>query len=97
MVSCSVGVHHTLTLTACGNCYGFGLNKFYQLGNNYPQSSTFKSQQPQLLLSNVLSYAPGGRYSLILTSDHKLFSCGRNDFVQCGVGDETLMATCDYS
>ncbi|KAL0223707.1 hypothetical protein P9112_003097 [Eukaryota sp. TZLM1-RC] len=50
-----------------------------------------------LLLSNVLSYAAGGRYSLILTSDHKLYSCGRNDFFQCGVGDETLMATCDYS
>ncbi|KAL0214390.1 hypothetical protein P9112_006574 [Eukaryota sp. TZLM1-RC] len=27
IVSCSVGVHHTLALTACGNCYGFGLNK----------------------------------------------------------------------
>ncbi|KAL0225383.1 hypothetical protein RCL1_003295 [Eukaryota sp. TZLM3-RCL] len=96
IVAVSVGVEHTLCLTSKAECYGFGLSSFRQIPLS-TSSSKFKQQEATLLATNVLSISAGGRSSLLVTFDHSVYACGRNDYGQLGVYNTSLFSTVTWN
>ena len=86
--SIGCGQYHTMIATYSGHAYGFGKNDYGQLG----LVSTECQRRPVLLDSpifedgNVLKFCCGYYHTLCLLESSHVFSFGRNDYGQLGLG-----------
>ena len=82
----SSGSNHSLFLTREGHVYSCGDNWFGQLGLGTSRSGSNKSA-PTLInsLSNVTEISSGPSYSLFLTREGHVYSCGNNWYGQLGL------------
>jgi alpha-tubulin suppressor-like RCC1 family protein len=74
----SAGYKHSLFLTSNDQVYSCGYNKWGQLGLN---SENLQKKTPILIsgFSNVTKASAGHDYSLFLTSNGRVYSCGSNN------------------
>ena len=83
------GYSHTMYLTTDGKVYACGSNSSGQLGTGdnityyYPIQITSLNS---LIIKDITSF---DSHSLFLTNDGKVYSCGKNDNGQLGLGDYT--------
>ncbi|MCF7826663.1 MAG: choice-of-anchor D domain-containing protein [Candidatus Marinimicrobia bacterium] len=92
----SAGSNYALALTTDGKLYTWGRNNEGQLGNGSTDSSSVPVEVDMngaLAGKTVQAIAAGGQHALILTTDNKLFSWGRNDQGQLGDASEVSSAT----
>ncbi len=77
-----------MALTEDGALYGWGLNGSLQLGYTASDGSVPQSlATPTLLMeTGVQDISLGSSYACILKTDGSLWTCGRNDLCQLGVG-----------
>lgn len=82
-----VGRIHTVLATSHGRCYTWGKNTDYQLGSEYENDtmSVFRVLKGEEKLRYI---AAGEDFSHILTRDGTVFSFGRNDSGQLGLGHD---------
>ncbi|GAB2218596.1 hypothetical protein Droror1_Dr00001822 [Drosera rotundifolia] len=83
----SGGWRHTMALTSDGKLYGWGWNKFGQVGvgDNVDRCSPVQVMFPHN--QNVVQICCGWRHSLAITERHNVFSWGRGTNGQLGLGD----------
>ncbi|KAI0496120.1 hypothetical protein KFK09_022427 [Dendrobium nobile] len=83
----SGGWRHTMALTSDGRLYGWGWNKFGQLGvgDNVDHCSPVQVKFPQD--QKVIQTSCGWRHTLALTESKNVFSWGRGTNGQLGHGD----------
>ena len=83
------GNAHTFILKNDGSIWGCGFNANGRLGlNDTTNRSTF-TQVTTNIDNDVKQIACGAYYTFILKNDGSLWSCGRNDYGQLGLGDNT--------
>jgi RCC1 and BTB domain-containing protein len=85
-VDVACGYDHTIALTDDGKVYSMGRNTHFQLGN-----SKTTSQQPHVIqaLENfkIKSIACGSNFTMVLSSDGKVYGFGQNSNGQLGFRD----------
>jgi alpha-tubulin suppressor-like RCC1 family protein len=88
----SAGYKHSLFLTSNDQVYSCGYNKWGQLGLN---SENLQKKTPILIsgFSNVTKASAGHDYSLFLTSNGRVYSCGSNNRGQLGLGNTDKQIT----
>jgi alpha-tubulin suppressor-like RCC1 family protein len=92
VIAVSGGGAHTLTLLGDGTVLASGSNSAGQLGNGAPGGD---ETAPVLVegLTDAVAVAAGGRHSLALRRDGRVYAWGSNEFGQLGDGtDETHAA-----
>ena len=86
------GMYHTIFLTDDGKVYRFGHNEEGQLGLGhyiYPQTTPdYLTFFNPLIIKQI---SCGMYHTIFLTDDGKVYSCGRNDNGQLGIGDTTVV------
>ncbi|EAR94877.2 chromosome condensation regulator RCC1 repeat protein (macronuclear) [Tetrahymena thermophila SB210] len=95
--SVSCGSHHSILLTQDGYAYSIGSNIYGQLGAdtnqiNYSYTPTLIQKLQDYIITKVVS---GAYHNIALTNENQLFSWGRNNEGQLGLGN--LQAQCLYS
>ena len=86
IIQISTGKLHTLALTKNGEIYAFGNNDYGQLGlghNIIQIMSILVTEAP----NNIIQTAIGSNHSLCLTNDGHIYSFGKNENGQLGLGD----------
>lgn len=85
----SGGWRHTMALTSDGNLYGWGWNKFGQVGvgDNVDHCSPAQVRFPDD--QKVIQVSCGWRHTLAVTESHNVFSWGRGTNGQLGDGEST--------
>ncbi|CAB4378260.1 unnamed protein product [Rhizophagus irregularis] len=87
VINVACGQNHTVVLTSDGELYTFGLNKYGQLGYDFPNKIKF-SDIPKKIdhesIGKVKSIHCGWNNTIIICDDDKLLIWGRNDHGQCG-------------
>ncbi|KAJ4964842.1 hypothetical protein NE237_016691 [Protea cynaroides] len=83
----SGGWRHTMAVTSDGRLYGWGWNKFGQVGvgDNVDRCSPVQVKFPQE--QKVVQISCGWRHTLAVTEKHNVFSWGRSTNGQLGHGD----------
>jgi len=92
IVSTAVGNNHTVALTADGLLYSWGLGTNGQIGNGTTMNSALPvavDMTGVLAGKTITSIAAGGDYSVVRTSDGKVFGWGTNTSGQLGNGTNT--------
>lgn len=85
------GTHHTLALTSNPHTplFGWGWGKYGQLGTSSTASCYAPTPIPVTALlegSSIVDISAGYSHSALVTSTGKLFTTGRNDMGQLGLG-----------
>uniref|UniRef100_A0A2P2M5Y6 UV resistance locus 8 protein n=1 Tax=Rhizophora mucronata TaxID=61149 RepID=A0A2P2M5Y6_RHIMU len=85
----SGGWRHSMALTSSGKLYGWGWNKFGQVGvgNNVDHCSPVQVQFPNE--QKVVQVSCGWRHTLAVTEQQNVFSWGRGTNGQLGQGEST--------
>lgn len=85
IVQISAGYHHSLVLTDDGKVYGFGFNKFGQLGlgDNDNRSSPVLNH----VLNNIIQICAGFNHSLALMNNGQVYGFGNNKHGQVSSGN----------
>ncbi|TMW60609.1 hypothetical protein Poli38472_000651 [Pythium oligandrum] len=82
----AVSYHHSAVVTESGELYTFGMNDCGQLGLDHTQHVA----TPQLVKSldgyEVSMVSCGLYHTVVCTAGGELFSCGKNDYGQLGLG-----------
>jgi len=88
VVAIAAAFYHSLFLKSDGSLWGMGENYYGELGGgNFTTNYPYGTNQPeQIVASNVIAIAAGGRHSLFLKSDGSLWAMGLNNFGQLGDG-----------
>lgn len=81
------GANHSFAVTKSGAVFGFGKNLFGQLGLNDTLSRQFPTQLKTLRSIGVRYIAAGDDFSVFLTRDGGVFTCGLGTFGQLGHGN----------
>ncbi|XP_063703150.1 probable E3 ubiquitin-protein ligase HERC4 isoform X2 [Culicoides brevitarsis] len=81
------GANHSFAVTKSGAVFGFGKNLFGQLGLNDTVSRQFPTQLKTLRSIGVCYIAAGDDFSVFLTRDGGVFTCGLGTFGQLGHGN----------
>ena len=87
LVDIACGFEHCIGLTATGECYGWGVNRYGQLGIGSYDSPKLPEKITEFIDKTVVQICCGAYHSLALTSDGEVFSWGHNTFAQ--LGDKT--------
>ncbi len=85
-VALGVGSQHALVVTADGGVWSLGDNTWGQLGPRTVSSGDATLPAQIQGLSNIVSAAAGGGHSVALDSEGNVWTWGRNDHGQLGVG-----------
>jgi hypothetical protein len=90
VVQIAAGGLHSLALTASGQLYSFGYNRYGQLGRPANSGTSEPTPLPGLVAlpgatGRVVQIAAGENSSLALTASGQLFSFGENTFGQLGI------------
>jgi len=85
----AMGSEHYLVLTQEGRLYGWGGNRFGQVGDG----TTASSYAPIFIMDDVIYIAAGHQHSLAITSGGTLYAWGNNQFGRLGTGDTNLRNT----
>jgi hypothetical protein len=81
----SCGAKHTLVLTSSGNIYGWGWNKFGQIGyGSHCEYQLIPFKMNGLISEKFKAISCGAYHSMALTKDGRVFCCGYNAFGQLG-------------
>jgi hypothetical protein len=89
VVKIAAGAAHSLALTATGQLYAFGDNRYGQLGNATNDGVDAANPRPTLVSlpassGQVMQIAAGAAYSLALTDTGRLYAFGANRYGQLG-------------
>ena len=87
VVSVMVGDFTSIVLTSDNNLYTWGYNRFGELGNGSTSDSAYPvavNMSGSLYGKTVVEMGIGRESCLVLTSDGKLYTWGRNDYGQLG-------------
>uniref|UniRef100_A0A8C4Y2T0 HECT domain-containing protein n=2 Tax=Gopherus evgoodei TaxID=1825980 RepID=A0A8C4Y2T0_9SAUR len=88
IVQIACGDHHSMALSKGGELFTWGQNSHGQLGVGNQIAFTDKPQLVQELRGIPLAQiATGGTHSLVLSLSGAVYSWGKNDFGQLGLGD----------
>ena len=87
LVDITAGFEHCIGLTASGQCYAWGQNKYGQLGIVSHEMAEMPQKIEELSDKKVIKISCGAYHSMALTSDGEVFSWGHNTFAQ--LGDKT--------
>ncbi|XP_032623522.1 E3 ISG15--protein ligase HERC5-like isoform X2 [Chelonoidis abingdonii] len=88
IVQIACGDHHSMALSKGGELFIWGQNSHGQLGVGNQIAFTDKPQLVQELRGIPLAQiAAGGMHSLVLSLSGAVYSWGKNDFGQLGLGD----------
>ncbi|KAL1660141.1 regulator of chromosome condensation 1/beta-lactamase-inhibitor protein II [Schizophyllum commune] len=91
------GMYHSFAVTEKGDVYGWGLNTMGQTGTGYyrPSDSEVVLPKPVIGLhpddldgARVIKIVGGEHHTLFLTSDGRVFACGRSNVGQLGLPDD---------
>mmetsp|Transcript_40878 Transcript_40878/g.102283 ORF Transcript_40878/g.102283 Transcript_40878/m.102283 type:complete len:457 (+) Transcript_40878:107-1477(+) len=88
VVKASCGKNHTLILTSGGEVWSCGGNQFGQLGIGKTSEHVEKVTLLPSLGSKVVDIAAGQEFSMLLTEDSKVFSCGHPEYGVLGHGTD---------
>lgn len=83
------GGYHTIVITKSGAVFGWGKNTFGQLGLNDTQNRSLPCQLRTLRNAKVCYAACGEEFSVFLTMDGGVFTCGAGMYGQLGHGGNT--------
>lgn len=82
------GSFHNFALTREGQVYGWGFNNYGQLGTGDMNNRLNPELvQPLAELGVIVSIAPGQTHTIVLTDKGKVYSFGRGEYGQLGLGD----------
>lgn len=91
------GNAHAMVLTNDGALYSFGSNTKGQLGDQTLMSrdvpvkvKTGAQNDPSGFLVNIVGIARGDHWTYAIDNQNKLYSWGRNDYGQLGLGNKTI-------
>ena len=87
IVKVSAGYQHSLFLTSDGEVFASGRVGNYAFGEVALELVTYKAcitQITKVHVSNISDISAGQNHTLFLNEEGKLFSCGKNEFGQCG-------------
>lgn len=87
----AVSYHHSAVVTDAGELYTFGMNDCGQLGLDHTQHQSIPQQVKSLDGHEVTMVSCGLYHTMICTSIGELFSCGKNDYGQLGLGHSRLI------
>ncbi len=90
-VACGGG--HTVFLTNDGKVFSCGLNNYGQLGLGNTTSQNTPQQILALNSLTISAIACGGRHTIFLTNDGKVYCCGANFNGELGLGNTTNHST----
>ncbi|KAJ7597430.1 RCC1/BLIP-II [Mycena floridula] len=91
------GIYHSFAVDDSGVVWGWGLNSMGQTGTGYSDEDAFVPQPAQVIglsqkelggKTKVVSIAGGEHHTLFLTSDGKVYACGRSNAGQLGLADD---------
>ncbi|KAJ3873645.1 RCC1/BLIP-II [Lentinula edodes] len=99
VTSIACGDNHIVVLTTHGNVYTWGMSEDGRLGRRVLARHKFDATVPQkvvlgrrnrkaVYLDRVVSIAGGEHHTLFLTSQGKVYACGRCDDGQLGLADD---------
>lgn len=89
----AAGSTHSLAATASGKVYAWGDNQYGQLGNLASGAKVLTPVEiPALAGKNVVQLAAGDGFSVALTANGDVYTWGRNDAGQLGLGNTTRMS-----
>ena len=87
VVSIACGSAHCLALSATGQVFSWGRNKYGNLGLGH----TREAKGPHIISSlsgvRIVKVSCGSSHSAVLSSTHRVFLFGQNSFGQCGQED----------
>lgn len=89
-VSVSCGEKHTLILTEDGEVLSFGVGEYGRLGTGSTSDATTPVSIEALLEEDIVQIAVGASHSLALTRSGSIYTWGRNDMGQLGLGDSYM-------
>lgn len=90
VINISCGEAHSLALTNFGQIYAFGINYHGGLGLNDNDPRNVPTPIPAIN-TDIISISCGNYHSLVLTAFGYVYSFGRNDYGQLGLGDNDNM------
>lgn len=79
------GMSHCFAITTMGNCYGWGTNDSGELGLGSEQQ-LFATPTLLPFKEHTLMVSCGANFSLLLTKNKQVYSCGSNSCGQLGIG-----------
>ena len=92
VVGISAGTLYSLFLKSDGTVYGCGYNNYGQLGTN--NTSTYATPtRCHSNLSQIIGIGANYYHSVFLKSNNTVWTCGRNDYGQGGVGNTSNFVT----
>ncbi|HNX05463.1 MAG TPA: hypothetical protein PKI32_08160 [Opitutales bacterium] len=92
VVDVAAGGCFAIYLDDSGRLFGFGINRYGQLGSAHSGDTNAIVSTPQYIADNVAAIAAGGEgmggggHILFITKDKKLYGMGCNSFGQLGIG-----------
>uniref|UniRef100_A0A1B0CM06 RCC1-like domain-containing protein n=1 Tax=Lutzomyia longipalpis TaxID=7200 RepID=A0A1B0CM06_LUTLO len=84
------GAHHSFALSTSGAIFAWGKNNFGQLGLNNETHHYYPQQIRGLRSLGVRHIACGDDFSVFLTADGRVFTCGLGSYGQLGHGAITM-------
>uniref|UniRef100_K3W722 B30.2/SPRY domain-containing protein n=1 Tax=Globisporangium ultimum (strain ATCC 200006 / CBS 805.95 / DAOM BR144) TaxID=431595 RepID=K3W722_GLOUD len=82
----AVSYHHSAMVTDTGELYTFGMNDCGQLGLDHTQHQSTPQLVKSLESQEVTMVSCGLYHTIICTASGELYSCGKNDYGQLGLG-----------
>ena len=86
VISVACGGYHIIILTADGEIYVDGNNKYGQLGLDR-KNSLFKLRKVDIGLKSIGSISCGAYHTIFVTGSNEVYSCGLNKGGQLGLSD----------